>query len=121
MTKIVAILSLIFSIAFTQVAYSQYRSRPIGMSKKRYKHIKSSHYRKREVAVVPRQFRDSFWDKIGPRSHKVKYVNANAINKKKNKQMIARKRKEDNNYRDYREQSEFARASNGGNFSIYDK
>jgi hypothetical protein len=109
----------------TSVAYAQYGSRPLGMSKKRFAQIKNSSKNKnREVAVVPSQFRERFWDRFRPSTKKIEnVVNNNAINRKKNREMVRRKRREDENYSNYRDAMEYAR-SNGpdrSKFSVYDR
>lgn len=122
------ILILIFSTLLTayteaDAQYRPYRSYPVGMSKKRFKQIQARKYQKREVAVVPKQFRYNAFDRMrASKTTNVKYVNANAINRKKNQQLAAKKRKMDNRYQEYREGSYYANTGNPkSNFSIYDK
>lgn len=115
---------MIFLIIGTSCSSSApYKQRPIGISYKKYKAIQSRRFSKKEVAIVPRQFREpTKFATLFYAPTKVYYVNNNKINRKTNKRLVAARRKSQNNYRDYREATEMARGgSDRGNFSIYDK
>ena len=112
------ILSAVFSVV--SIAGPQYRSYPVSISKKKYKAIQARRYKKREVAVVPRQFRDpsKFSMMFTPQTSKVRYVNNNQINRKRNQKAVAVRRRNERNYSDYRDAVANTERSN---FSIYDK
>ena len=99
--------------------YAQYRSKPISISKRRFKQIQARKNIRRE-RYVPRYARSNVYTVRKPSRPHPRYINANAINRKRNKRMVARKRKMDNNYKEYRDFLE-ARKSDRSNFSIYDK
>ncbi|MFN0050384.1 MAG: hypothetical protein ACKVOU_14775 [Cytophagales bacterium] len=109
-----------FSSCTTTASYKQ---RPTSISYKKYKSIQSRRYVKREVAVVPKQFRTpTKLALLFMSPTKVYYVNNNKINRNINKKAVAVRRKNQNNYQDYRESTDLARGgTDRSNFSIYDK
>lgn len=111
----------VFFLISSESCIAQYRSKPIGISKRKYKQIKARKYVRRERAYVPKQARYSIMDRMQPRTRRVSYVNANAINRKRNRKAITYKRRRDNDYRDYRDYLETSKRSEKSNFSIYDK
>lgn len=123
--KNIALLFLLglFIIGFSCTSSAPYKQKPLGIPYKKYKAIQARKYKKREVAIVPRQFRDqSHTSSLFTGSVKVYYVNNNKINRNINKKLVAQRRKYQNNYRDYRESADMARGgADRSNFSIYDK
>jgi len=110
-------------IGFSCTSVAPYKQRPVGIPYKKYKAIQARKYKKREVAIVPRQFRDrSSISTMFSGSMNVYYVNNNKISRNINKKLVTQRRKYQNNYRDYRESADMARGgADRSNFSIYDK
>jgi lipopolysaccharide export LptBFGC system permease protein LptF len=100
-----------------------YRQKPIGIPYKKYKAIQARRYVRKEVAIVPRQFREpSKLSLLFSGPTKVYYVNNNKINRNINKKVAAKRSKSQNNYSNYREATELAKGgTDRSNFSIYDK
>jgi hypothetical protein len=115
------LLIFIFCI-FTQLGSAQYRSLPVGMSKKRFKQIQSRKYGRAEIAGYSRSNSgSSFFGAFSSSYVAFKPTNNNKINRNKNQKLIARKRKIDNNYQLYRDYIEKSNRGVKSNFSIYDK
>jgi hypothetical protein len=103
------------------------KPRAITISKRKAKEIQTRRYRPHEYHRYDRGF--VRWDiisanksrKYSPMEGKRYSVNSNSKNRKLNKQMVARKRKQDVNYRYYKESMDEHQESEKSNFSIYDK
>jgi hypothetical protein len=103
------------------------KPRPIGITNKKAKAIQAKRFKPHEIHRYDRQ--SVSWGmistnksrKYSPMESKRYSVNNNSKNRKINKQMVAKKRKNDNNYRYYRDSMEAHQAAEKSNFSIYDK
>ena len=103
------------------------KPRQITISTKKAKQIQSRRFTPHES----RRYDNALvrWDvismnksrKYNPMESRRYSVNNNNKNRKTNKQMVARKRKQDNNYRYYKDSMEEHKEAEKSNFSIYDK
>lgn len=120
---------LLFSMVLLQncnMAQQSFRSKPISISSRKYKTIKSrskvygrerSHFHRSSVN----------WAQIRKNQsrHKVpanrNYYNISAKNRSINRNVVTRRNKRNNNYQFYKDSMEASQAAEKSNFSIYDR